>query len=136
MTIENKKDYTIFVNIHTQKSISLTSSYKKFQEIIDYPGMVVPSMSEEEIRVSVLEAVLGYVEGDFPLETLTTITAKIQYFMGMRGASNTQIANALTKIISLSSHKSLHDNGNDFISNSLVEAIDELSSQERAYQAH
>jgi hypothetical protein len=108
------------------KSVIVDYTYlmnSKFQEIITIPAMAVPGMSTEEIRIAVLEASLEYVKGSLPLQTLTAIATKIQYFMGIRGEDSTHVQNMLSKITELAKNHTAQKEAVIFIENMLFESV-------------
>jgi hypothetical protein len=74
----------------------------KFEGIISTPAMVVPAMTSEDIRTTLLEASVEYIKNNLSLETLILLATKIQYFMGMRGADSIQTSNLISQITELS----------------------------------
>lgn len=77
----------------------------KFQEIIATPAMVVPAMTTEEIKTTLLEASVEYAKKNLSLDTLVLLASRIQSFMGLRGGDITKITNILSNIIDLSDNK-------------------------------
>ncbi|HSA84465.1 MAG TPA: hypothetical protein VLF20_06310 [Patescibacteria group bacterium] len=101
---------------------------RKFQEIINTPAMVVPSMTTQEIHLTLLEASVEYVKNNLNLETLSELASKIKRFMGKRGEDNTQIDNILGNIADISSQGSTKEKKTVYINAMLLGSIEQISS--------
>jgi len=73
----------------------------KFQEIINMPAVVVPNMTTEQIRSTLLESSIAYMQKKISLETLILVASKIRQFIGMRGEDGREVSNTLAQILSL-----------------------------------
>lgn len=100
----------------------------KLQLIISVPAMFVPSLSDESIRVSILEVITGYFEGNLSFEILLSIMDSLALFKGMRERTqlNVAISDVLFKINELSQYKNL-ENDKETINDILLKALDRLT---------
>ena len=104
--------------------------YKKIQSIIAYPATIVPALSEETIRVTLIEAINAYIEGDLHLGTLIMLATKIERYMGIRKELDVKLNDALTKIIGLSIYLKNQDSMADTINDVLVNILNYFMDKE------
>ena len=105
---------------------------KKLQKIIQYPTMVVPSLSDEAIRVAIIEAVTSYLEKEITLQTLIAITYRLNLFKGMRKHTplSLKIDNALFAINKLSPYLNSQKENEEKINDVLIKKIEELMKKQ------
>lgn len=100
----------------------------KFQVILSYPAMIVPSLTEDDMKITILEAILAYLEDDLTLATLVSLATTIQQYMGMREKDYNELHEGLAQITSLSQYLNTDKKSVlNKINETLVDALDSFS---------
>lgn len=114
------------------KALSLPTIYpKQFEQILQYPAMVVPSLSNTDIIIETVEAVTAYLGREMTLQTLLAITFRLAHFKGLRTHTllEQKVNNMLFTFNELSHYLNDQKENEEEINDIIIKTLDELMKQ-------
>ncbi len=115
-----------FMNIISTQSEYAINFFTKFQNIISYPKTIVPTLTETEIQIILIESVLAYLEGNLSLELLVSLVRTLQESIDMEKKINKKLSSILAEINSLSKYMKNQADAIDNIHDVLIGTLDKL----------
>jgi hypothetical protein len=110
------------LNIHSKKSIYLAG-------ILQNPSNTVPSLSDDDVYMIIVDSIKAYVDKELDLETFVDIASKIKLFSGIKENTNQNINETLTELESLSIYINSENKEKDHINSILLKALDVLTQR-------